>query len=320
VNNSRAANILGKINFQDFLFQGGALLIILAILVAVSGLTSPHFLSVDNLLGILLQSSMIGCLALGATLIIISAGIDLSSGAMIAVASIVAAKTQPYGVYVSINLAILTCVALGLVNGLLVTKGKVPPFITTLAMMGIAKGLALVLSDGQIISGITMNFREIASSSLIGIPTPVIIFIVLAVATWFYLRRTKWGYELFAVGGNIEAAKLSGINVDRVLLTVYILGGFFAAIGGIIYTSRMTVGQPSAGDGYEMWAIAAAVIGGASLEGGVGNVFGTVIGVLIFGVLSNFLNLTGISPFIRDALRGVLILIAVYYNLKQSNK
>jgi ribose transport system permease protein len=125
---------------------------------------------------------------------------------------------------------------------------------------------------------------------------------------------------LFAVGGNYKAAKLSGIDVDRVLLTVYILAAFAAAISGIIYTSRMTVGQPSAGDGYEMFAIAAAVIGGANLNGGSGNVFGTVIGVLILGVLSNFLNLTSISPFVRDAIRGILILGAVYYNWRQSNK
>lgn len=318
--NSIAASIRNKIDIQGFLLRGGGLLLILILLMLIFGIASPHFLTMSNLLGILLQSSMIGCLALGATLIIISAGIDLSSGAMIAVASIVAAKTQAYGVFVSINLAILICLVLGLINGLLVTKGKVPPFITTLGMMGIAKGIALVISDGQIISGVTMDFREIAAGSVLGIPTPVIIFIVLAFATWFYLRRTKWGYELFAVGGNIKSAKLSGIDVDRVLLTVYVLGGLFAAISGIIYTSRMTVGQPSAGDGYEMWAIAAAVIGGANLEGGAGNVFGTVIGVLIFGVLSNFLNLTGISPFVRDAIRGILILAAVYYNLRQSEK
>lgn len=309
-----------KIPLQEFLNQGGYLLIILIMLMGIFSFINPNFLKISNILGILLQSSMIGCLALGATLIIISSGIDLSSGAMLAVASIVVAKTQIYGIFVSCSLAILSCLLLGSVNGLLVSKGKVPPFITTLGMMGIAKGIALVISNGQIISGVTVSFKKIASESILGIPIPILIFIALALLTWIYLQKTIWGAELFAVGGNIKAAKLSGIDADRVLFSVYVLGGFFAAIAGIIYTSRITVGQPSAGNGYEMFAIAAAVIGGANLNGGAGNIFGTIIGVLIFGVLSNFLNLTGISPFVRDAIQGLLILGAVYYNSKQSNK
>jgi ribose/xylose/arabinose/galactoside ABC-type transport system permease subunit len=320
VRNAITVSVKKRFPFQDFLSQGGLLLIILIAQIAIFGFISPYFFSPSNMLSILLQSSMIGCLALGATLIIISGGIDLSSGALLAVATIVAAKTQMYGVFVSCSLAILMCICLGAVNGLLVAKGKIPPFITTLGMMGIAKGIALVISDGQVISGITMPFHAIASGSLLGIPNPALIFILLAIATWIFLKKTKWGYELFAVGGNNKTAKLSGINVDSVLMMVYILGGLFAAIGGIIYASRLTVGQASAGDGYELFAIVAAVLGGASLNGGIGNIFGTVISVIILGVLSNFLNLTGISPFIQDAIQGLLILGAVYYNLRQSRK
>ncbi len=307
-------------SLRDFLLQGGLLFGALILMMIVFGFISKYFMSVSNIVSILLQVSIIGCLALGQTMVIITAGIDLSVGSLVSIASVVTALTQIYGIFVSASLAIFVCMALGVVSGLLVAKGKVPPFITTLGMMGIAKGLALVLSNGQIISGTTSAFRSIATSTFIGIPLPVIIFLVIAVIVWIFLRKTKWGYELYAVGGNPEAAKLSGINVDRVLITVYVLAGLLSAIGAVIYTSRLTVGQSSAGDGMEMYAIAAVVIGGASLNGGRGNIFGTVIGVLILGVLSNFLNLTGISPYAHEGIRGLIILVAVFYTAREYGK
>lgn len=307
-------------SLRDFLLQGGLLFGALVLMMIVFGFISPYFLTVSNIVSILLQVSIIGFLALGQTLVIITAGIDLSVGSLVSIASVTTALTQIYGIFVSSSLAVFVCMALGAVSGLLIAKGKVPPFITTLGMMGIAKGLALVMSNGTIISGTTSAFRSIASSTFIGIPVPAIIFILIAVLVWIYLKKTKWGYELYAVGGNPEAAKLSGINVDRVLLTVYVLSGLLAAIGGIIYTSRLTVGQSSAGDGMEMYAIAAVVIGGASLNGGRGGVFGTVIGVFILGVLSNFLNLTGISPYAHEGIRGLIILFAVYYTAREYTK
>lgn len=303
-----------------FLMQGGLLFVALILMMIVFGLISPHFLTMSNLISILLQVSIIGCLALGQTLVIITAGIDLSLGSLVSIASVATALTQIYGIFVSSSVAIFVCMALGAVSGLLIAKGKVPPFITTLGMMGIAKGLALVLSDGTIISGTTSVFRSIAASTLLGVPVPAIIFLSIAILVWVFLKKTKWGYELYAVGGNRKAAKLSGINVEMVLLMVYVLAGLLSAIGGILYTSRLTVGQASAGDGMEMYAVTAVVIGGASLSGGKGSVFGTVIGVLILGVLSNFLNLTGISPYAHEGIRGVIILVAVYYSAKEYSK
>lgn len=317
MNNSKRIKMKFNLSFRDILLQGGFLFGALILLMIVFGIISPHFMSVSNISSILLQISIIGCLALGQTLVIIVAGIDLSVGSLVSIASVVTAMTQIYGGFVSISMAAFVCMALGLISGLMVAYGKVPPFIATMGMMGIAKGLALVLSNGEIISGTTSQFQKIASSTVLGIPAPAIIFLAIAVIIGIFLKKTKWGYEIFAVGGNANAAKLSGINVNRVLVMVYTLSGLLAAIGGVLYTSRLTVGQASAGDGMEMYAVTAVVIGGASLNGGKGGVIGTVIGVMILGVLSNFLNLAGISPYAHEGIRGLIILVAVYYTAKE---
>lgn len=303
--------------FKRFLIEGGYLLLILIVILIAFGIASPFFFSATTLTNILLQSSMIGCIALGETLVIITAGIDLSLGAMVGVAAVVSALAQPYGTFVACSLALITCAMLGLVSGLLTAKGKVPPFIVTLAMMGIAQSIALVLSNGQIISGTTSSFRQIASSTFLGIQTPVWIFAALCFAVWFYLKKTRFGYAQYATGGNPQTACLSGIDTGSVLISVYAIAAALAAIAGIIYTSRMTVGQPNAGTGYEMYGIAAVVIGGTSMSGGKGGVTGTILGVLILGALSTFLNLIGITPFVHEALRGVIILLAVYFNMRQ---
>ncbi|MBW8758054.1 MAG: ABC transporter permease [Burkholderiales bacterium] len=310
---------------QKFAALGG-----LFVLVTVFSLASPAFFSVGNGMTVALQVTSIAYLGIGATCVIITGGIDLSVGSILALAGVVAALAVRGGVNVPLAmlLGLLTGVGCGLVNGLCVTLMRLPPFIATLAMMLVARGVALQITDAKAVGGLGEQFAALGNGSLWrvvrigadgfpdvvfpGIPYPVLLMIALALATGLMLRRSRLGRHLYAVGSNAEAARLSGIDVRRVTLFAYVLSGALAGLTGCVLMSRLVTAQPSEGVMYELDAIAAAVIGGTSLTGGIGTVSGTLIGAFVIGILRNGLNMTGVSAFVQQIIIGLVILVTVW--------
>lgn len=296
----------------------------LALLVLVAGLalTSPDFMTVGNLLNVFRQVSINALIAFGMTLVILLGGIDLSVGSILALSSVVTALMLSHGVdpVVATSVGILAGAGMGMVNGLIISKGKVAPFIATLGTMTILRGLSLVFSEGRPITGLNSDFFAMLGGGYVAgfIPVPVILMLVMFAVFWFVLKRTVFGRHVYAVGGNEEAAALSGINTDRIKIWVYTLSGAMAATAGMILTSRLNSAQPTAGTGYELDAIAAVVLGGTSLTGGRGWIFGTLVGALLIGILNNGLNLLGVSSFYQQVIKGVVILLAVL--LDRANK
>lgn len=287
----------------------------LVLLVVVLSLTAPNFLTTRNLLNVVDQVTVLGILALGATAIIITGGIDLSVGSVLALCTMVLGWLSHEGGW-PLWLAMIAAVAVGAVagaiNGVGVTFAKLPPFIATLAMMSIARGLANLITDGEQIVGYPDWFFSLSSTRYLGFLTVTSIsLIVVYIVGWLILRYRPSGRSVYAIGGGQEVARLSGINVKRITLSVYLIGGALAGLAGIVLATRLDSSQPSAGTGQELDTIAAVVIGGASLSGGVGRVSGTIIGVLIIGLLRNGLNLLGVSPFIQSILIGLVIALAV---------
>ncbi len=293
---------------------------LLALLLMSGALTilSPHFLTFENVLNVFRQSAVNALLALGQLLVIITAGIDLSVGSILGLCCVLAALLLKAGMPASAAIAATLAIgtALGMTNGLLFTKLRLPhPFIPTLGMMNVARGLALVLSGGFPISELPEDFRFWGAGALGGIPMPVIIVLIVYALFHLFLTRTTIGRDIYAIGGNKQAALLSGIPVDRRLITVYALSGGLAALGAIILAGRMNSGFPLAGVGAELDAIAAVIIGGASFFGGVGTVWGTLVGALIMGVLRNGLNLLDVSAYWQTTVIGVVIVIAVWVDV-----
>jgi ribose transport system permease protein len=312
-----------KINFksvfgQQFILLGG--LIGLAIIFSI---LSHNFLLPNNLVTILLQSSVFAILAIGETFVIITSGIDLSVGSVLGLTGIIVSMLMSSHVSLLFSLVIglLSGAIIGFINGFIITKGGVPPFIVTLGMMSIARGLALLLTDGIPVSGFPASFQFIGNYNVFGwIPMPVVLMIILAVIFSIVLTKTKIGRYTYAIGSNEEATRLSGINVARVKMIVYTISGSLAGFAGIILTSRLFSGQPTAGNGYEMNAIAATVIGGASLMGGEGHISGTIIGALIMGTIANGLNLLNVSPFMQQVITGIIIVVTVYVDTLRNKK
>lgn len=286
-------------------------------LVVILWILTPHFLTVSNLLNVAEQTAIIAIIASGMTFVIITAGIDLSVGSVLAFSGVVMASLLAKGVPLPIALAAgpLVGFGCGAVNGLLITAGRLPPFIATLGMMSVARGAALLFTEGRPISGFSETFRYLATGKLAGIPLPVLIMVAVFVAAHFLLSRTKLGRYAFAIGGNEEATVLSGVNVRLYKILVYGLCGGLSALAAILLTARLNSAQPIAGIMYELDAIAATVIGGTSLMGGEGNVFGTLVGALIIGVLRNGLNLLSISSFTQQIVIGVVIIVAVLLDM-----
>jgi ribose/xylose/arabinose/galactoside ABC-type transport system permease subunit len=274
---------------------------------------TPHFLTVSNLLNVLEQTSINAIIAAGMTFVIISAGIDLSVGSLVAVAGVALASPLVAGwpASVAIAISLLVGFGFGLLNGAAITWGRLPPFIATLGMMSIARGCALLYTDGRPISGFAPAFRAIATSRLAGIPTPVIITVAVYVLGHFVLARTRFGRYVYSIGGNEEATRLSGVNVRLHKTLVYGVSGLASAVAAVLLTARLNSAQPIAGIMYELDAIAATVIGGTSLMGGEGTLGGTMIGALIMGVLRNGLNLLGVSSFVQQIVIGLVIVFAV---------
>ncbi|MFI6564671.1 substrate-binding domain-containing protein [Streptomyces sp. NPDC050534] len=297
---------------RRLLLDNGALTALIVLLIALSAL-SGDFLTTDNLLNVGVQAAVTAVLAFGVTFVIVSAGIDLSVGSVAALsATVLAWSATSHGVPVvlAVVLSVLTGIAAGLVNGFLIAYGKLPPFIATLAMLSVARGLSLVISEGS-----PIPFPDSVShlgDTLGGwLPVPVLVMIVMGLIAAFVLGRTYIGRSMYAIGGNEEAARLSGLRVKKQKLAIYAFSGLFAAVAGIVLASRLSSAQPQAADGYELDAIAAVVIGGASLAGGTGKASGTLIGALILAVLRNGLNLLNVSAFWQQVVIGVVIALAV---------
>lgn len=285
-----------------------------AIICLVLALSTPKFFTVPNLMIIGTQVSINALLAFGVTFVIITGGIDLSLGSMVAVAGVVAATfahPDTYPVLVPILAGLLGGVAIGAFNGFVVTKSKVPPFIVTLGTMTIGRGLALILSKGRPISNLSDEFNFIGGGNIAGIPFPIIILIIAFIICTVLLNKTILGRYMYAVGGNEPAARASGIKVNNVKMWVYTICGLLSAMGGILLTSRITTGQPNAGAGFELDAIAAAIIGGTSTSGGTGTITGTLIGALLIGVISNSLDLLNVTSYYQQVVMGVIIIGAV---------
>ncbi len=278
---------------------------------------TPHFLTVSNLLNIAQQTSINAIIAVGLTFVIINGGIDLSVGSIVAFSGVVMASLLARAVPVPIAvLAGLGAGSLcGLINGVLISFGRLPPFIATLGMMSVARGGALLYSDGRPISGFGEGFRWLATGEVAWIPVPILLMIAVYAVAHFVLRRTPFGRYVFAIGGNEEAALLSGVPVRRYKTLVYGASGLLSGLAAVVLTARLNSAQPIAGISYELDAIAATVIGGTSLMGGQGSVVGTLIGALIMGVLRNGLNLLGVSSFVQQLVIGAVIILAVLMDM-----
>jgi ribose transport system permease protein len=295
---------------QDF----GAL-IALVLLVAVIGIISPEFRTVGNFLSLLRQSSINGFIAFGMTCVILTGGIDLSVGSVLALTTAFCAAFIKGGMPVGLAfiLAILIGIGFGCISGLLVTKGRLQPFIATLVTMTVFRGLTMIFMDGKPISNLGDSFalKFMGKGNLFGIPFPVILFILAFLIFIFLLEKTVFGRRVYAAGSNPVSAKLAGVNIDLTKLTVYAISGGMAALSGLILLSRLGSAQPTLGTSYEMDAIASVALGGTSMSGGRGRVWGTFVGVLIIAVLNNGLNILGVSSYYQDVVKGIVILIAV---------
>ena len=293
-------------------------LIGLVLLCIVITIVTPNFLSVSNITNVFTQVSVNAIIAIGMTFVILTGGIDLSVGSTLAISGAVGASIvkSTGNVFLAIIVAAVIGIAVGLINGLLVSKGKLQAFIVTLATMTIFRGATLVFTDGTPISKLPEAFVKIGNGKLGFMPIPVIITIIIAIIAVYALSQTRFGRYLYALGGNEDASRLSGINTDKIKTLVYVVSGFASAIAGVIITSRIGSASPNAGTGFELDAIAAVVIGGASLAGGEGTITGTSIGALIIGGLNNGLNLMNVSPFYQSIVKGLVILIAVLLDKK----
>ena len=293
------------------LHQLRAAWMLLAVCVILA-IASPVFATSANLLNVALATSVTALLAAGQTFVIILAEIDLSVGAILGFsAAITAMVLRHHSTITGIVVGLAVGAAAGLVNGLLVTKTRMPSFIATLATLSILSGLALQLTQGNPVSVTDYNFQNIGQARIAGIPTPVWIMIVVFVIFGILLARTRFGRYAYATGDNAEAARLSGISVDRVKILAFVISGALAALAGFIVTARLSTAEPTAGTGLELEAIAAVIIGGTSLAGGRGDLLGTIVGALILGVIDNGMNLLNVNPFLQDVVKGVVILFAV---------
>jgi ribose transport system permease protein len=310
-----------KMFSKEWLIEQKSLIALIFLIVVVSFL-NPNFFTVDNILNILRQTSVNAIIAVGMTLVILTAGIDLSVGSVLALCGAFAASliALEVPVLVAVPTALFAGAALGAISGIIIAKGKVQAFIATLVTMTLLRGVTMVYTDGRPIStGFTDTadaFAWFGTGYALGIPVPVWLMVIVFAAAWYLLNHTRFGRYVYALGGNESATRLSGINVDRVKIGVYAICGLLSALAGIIITSRLSSAQPTAGMGYELDAIAAVVLGGTSLMGGKGRIMGTLIGALIIGFLNNALNLLDVSSYYQMIAKAVVILLAVLVDNK----
>lgn len=300
---------------SNWMMNNGALVGLIVLCVALF-IATPHFLTVNNLVNIGIQAATVAILAFGMTFVIITAGIDLSVGSVAALGAMVSASffvnTGLPG-WVTLILGLLTGLVAGVICGMATAWGKIPSFIATLAMMSIARGATLVISQGSPMP--TADAVNWMGSTVAGVPIPIVMMVIAGLVCWFILERTVLGRSMYAIGGNLEAARLSGLPVRKIQVAVFGLSGLFAALSGLVMAGRLTSAQPQAGVGYELDAIAAVVIGGASLAGGAGKATGTLVGALLLAVIRNGLNLLNVSSFWQQIVIGLVIALAVGFDV-----
>lgn len=297
------------------------ILILMMIILTVA--TKGTFAQPENLLNVVRQVSAIGVIAIGMTFVIITLGIDLSVGSILAVAAVVATslaqRPGPNMMYEGLNLPIVVAVlgglavgaGLGFMNGVLIAKFRIAPFIATLGMMTAARGAALIYSDGRPISRLEQPYNDIGQGNFLGLPVPILLFLVVAIVAHLVLNYTRFGRYVYAIGGNEQAARVSGIKINRVTLIIYTLSGLLAGLAGVILSARIGSGNPQLGTSIELDAITAAVIGGTSFKGGIGTVWGAAVGALIIGIINNGLDLLDVTPFWQMVVKGVIIVLAI---------
>jgi len=293
------------------------------LLVVVISFLSPAFLKPTNILNILRQTSINGIIAVGMTLVILTGGIDLSVGAILALASVVAtsfAQGEDTGLFIPMLVGLLVGFLCGGLNGIIIAKKRIAPFIVTLGMMTVARGAALVYTNGRPVIELNSSFTKLGSSYFLGIPIPVIIFVIVVLLGMYLLKLSRFGRHVYATGGNESSAIISGVRTERVLIWVYSIAGMLAGLSGVVLSSRIMSGSPSIGTAYELDAIAAVVIGGTRLNGGVGTIAGTIIGALIIGVMNNGLDLLNVSSYWQQIVKGVIIVAAVLIEKQTSRK
>ena len=297
-------------------------LIGLALLCVIITFVSPAFMTLSNITNVFTQVSTNAIIAVGMTFVILTGGIDLSVGSTVAISGAFAASIikSTNNVFLAIIVAGIVGIVIGLINGLLISKGKLQAFIATLATMTIFRGVTLVFTNGTPISKLSESFVNIGNGKLGFIPIPVVITVIVFIIAVYVLTETRFGRYLYALGGNEDSARLSGINTNKIKTLVYVISGFASSIAGVIIASRIGSASPNAGTGFELDAIAAVVIGGTSLAGSEGRITGTLIGALIIGVLNNGLNLMNVSPFYQSIVKGLVILIAVLLDKKSRKK
>ncbi len=319
----KTANQMTKrLNGKDLFNKYGILLVFLILFVLLTVITNTFFTS-RNLINVLKQVSINGIISVGMMCVLLTGGIDLSVGSIVALSGIVAttfAHPGEYPVIIPIILGVLAGAACGVVNGTLVAFLNLPAFIVTLGMLSVSSGVALVLSKGRPISNLSEQFRYIGGGSILGLPILIYILAAVFLIGYLILSWTKFGRYLYAIGGNEEAAKASGLSVARIKLFVYMISGICAGLAGTVLASRINAGQPNSGEGYELDAIAAVVIGGTSLNGGIGKVSGTILGVLIVGVINNGMDLLNISSYYQKIVKGSIIVLAVLLDRITKNK
>ncbi|UPA32118.1 ABC transporter permease [Terrisporobacter glycolicus] len=306
-----------KLNFRDY----GVLIGFVVLCIAIS-MATPAFLSKQNVLNLLRQSSIIGIISAGMTFVIISGNFDISVGAVAALSGVIVMRLATTGtnLFLAIIAAIVVCAIIGLVNGIMVAKVYVPSLIATMAMVTIVRGILLMITGGYPITQTIPMLDSLGNGYFLGIPMPVIVFILVVIVSYIVLTQTKFGRHVYSVGGNQDASKLNGINVDSQKIKVFIINAVLAAIAGLVLTGRLGTASPVAGDSYDMDAIASVVIGGTSVSGGSGSVLKTIIGVLLMSVINNSFNLLGIDIFFQYIFKGLIILVAVGFDSYSKKK
>ncbi|MDD5017449.1 MAG: ABC transporter permease [Eubacteriales bacterium] len=330
MNNRENKEIVGNENYMRKLsdsiknnFKQYVVLFILILMVVVLSIVKPIFLNTENVANVMRQVSINMVLAMGMTFVILTGGIDLSVGAIVATAGIICGGAMKMGMTIptAIILGILTGVIFGAINGIVIVGFKLPPFIMTMAMMQMARGVGYLLTNGNPITTFPDAFIEISKGGIGGIIYyPILIMTGVAIISSVLLNLTKWGRYIYAVGGNVEAARVSGININLVTSLVYTYSGLMSGIAAVLLVSRVNAAQPQAGVSYELDAIAAAIIGGTSFSGGIGKIFGTVLGVFLVGIINNGLNLLGINIYWQMIAKGFVIMLAVIIDTMTNKK
>ena len=322
---------ISSINWHNY-----GVVIVFVLLFVVMSVASPAFLTARNLMNLVRQVAVIGVIAIGTSFVCLTGGIDVSVGSVAALAGVISAMCAspngpanwadrtavgtPWPFITCILAAVLVGAVCGFINGFLTSKFKMPPMIVTLAMMSAARGISLLITEGSPVHYLTDTYKEIAGGTIGSFPYLGLYYIVALLIAYFLLRHTVFGRHISAVGGNELAAENAGINVVKVKIIVYTIAGVMAGLGGMLLASRLGSGAPTAASGYEMDAIAASVVGGVSLSGGVGSVFGSLMGVLIIGVLNNGFTMLNVNSYIQDICKGVIIVAAVAYDLSGKRK